>query len=83
MTLHIFRCSQDDTFFGATDDPTGAKLPPNACAKGTWQFLKTQERSAIGFDSEEAKKQIQQQGYYLFRVEIKTTTTDSKLPPKS
>ncbi len=82
MTFYIFKCSKDGSLFGATDEPTGAKLPPNACPGGKWKPVKSLKGSAIGFDAKAAEKDIKKQGYHLFRAEIKITATVLKNPKK-
>jgi len=77
MTFFIFNCSSNQgSFFGVTDEPTGARLPSTACVKGKWEPFKKIEKSGkprIAFDETTAKAEIEKQGYYLFRVENRFT----------
>jgi hypothetical protein len=79
MTFYIFACSKDRTLYGATDEPTGAKLPKGACPGGTWSPRKQLKESRIGFSATKAAAAIKKQGYYLFHVKI---TTSIRTAPK-
>jgi hypothetical protein len=70
MTFYIFKCSTDQSLHGVTADPTGAKLPRNACPGGRWVPRVSLDQSAIGFNAVEAQQGISAQGFHLFRVKI-------------
>jgi hypothetical protein len=80
MTFYIFQCSKKGDLYGATDEATGAKLPPQACAGGTWQFIRQLQGSAIGFDAEAASADIKKQGYHLFTSGVTFTEKVVKKP---
>jgi hypothetical protein len=80
MTFYIFQCTKRGDLYGATDQATGAKLPPQACAGGVWEFIRQLEGSAIGFDALAASADIKKQGYHLFTAGVIFTEKVGKKP---
>jgi hypothetical protein len=70
MNFYIFNCSTDQSQYGVTDDPIGAKLPRLACLGGRWVHRAELNESAIGFNAAEAQQRISAQGFHLFRVKV-------------
>jgi|HubBroStandDraft_4_1064222.scaffolds.fasta_scaffold04049_8 hypothetical protein len=80
MTFYIFRCSKDRSLYGATDEPSGVKLPKDACS-GDWELQRKVQESRIGFSATKAEQDIQKQGYYLFRAGVKAEVGVIAKPP--
>ena len=70
MTFYIFQCSTDNSLYGATDDPIGAKLPRLSCQNGRWIHRAGLNESAIGFNAAEAEQGITAQGFHLFHAKV-------------
>ena len=72
MTIHIFSCSADQTLFAATATSNTSVIPTTACS-GTWVPFTQIEGSGkprVAFDEVAAQRDIENNGYHLFRVKI-------------
>ena len=74
MTFYIFQTSNDSSAFAITDEDDTGKLP--ACASnGEWRLFKVVEETGqprVGFSEADAKTGIEENGYFLTRVEVAT-----------
>jgi hypothetical protein len=65
--FYIFECSTKPGLFSATDEPSGHKLPKDACPhSGTWTPQRELRESQGGFSADKAAAAIARQGFYLF-----------------
>lgn len=75
VTFHVWKCSADRRLYLITpSDSIPANAP--ACEHGTWRFVKAvreEGRARVGFSEADAKRDIDQSGFHLVRIDVQTT----------
>lgn len=80
MKFYLFKHTVDNSVFGATDEPSGEKLPVLP-GNGRWKSFTDFEESGkprIAFSEQEAKADIELQGYHLTRTEIRINRSSTR-----
>ncbi len=74
MMFHVFRSTNEHSLFVVTDKEDA--IFPDCPDGGSWAFLKKFKETGqprIGFSEEEARKDIEKNGYHLNRIVIETS----------
>jgi hypothetical protein len=83
QTIYLFRCSNNQRRYGATDDKAGTNLPALGCAGGKWtphsqMILGLASQPRISLDEKELRAGLSKQGYYLWDANIDVTITPAR-----
>ncbi len=76
-TFHVWKCSADRRLYLITaTDSIPADAP--ACPEGSWRFVKAfqeEGRSRVGFSEADAKRDMNERGFHIVRIDVTTTVS--------